>query len=214
MKIVAPQIPKDLPVLEHLRQLILRDETLVTALIRNEDIGQLIASNFAAAELRLEKINAAQAKLEKTSFSDVELVSCDLTATALPDASWRRVAIKQSRGSGLQLQTSSLKDVTFSGCKLDLANFRFSMLTNVCFEDCVLDEADFYAAELHNVAFVRSSLIKTQFSGAKLKLVDFRSSDVVSILGLGSLAGAVIDSSQLAALAPLLAAQLKIAVRD
>jgi uncharacterized protein YjbI with pentapeptide repeats len=214
MTIAAARLPKDLPVVEHLKQLIMSDETLLTATIRNEDISQLIAKSFSAAELRLEKVNATQAKLEKTSFSDVELVNCDLIATGFPEASWRRVVIKNSRCSGLQLQTGTLKDITFSGCKLNLANFRFSKLSNVCFQDCVLDEADFYAAQLQNVAFVNCNLNKTEFSGAKLRRVDFRTSDILAVLGIGSLAGAIIDSAQLIALAPLLASVLKIEVRD
>jgi len=214
MNIAAARLPKDLPVLEHLRQLIDSDETLLTAVVRNEDISQLVAKSFSAAELRLEKVDATQAKLEKTGFSDVELVNCDLIATAFPEASWHRVVVKNSRCSGLQLQNGTLKDITFSGCKLNLANFRFSKLTNVCFDDCVLDEADFYAAELQNVVFLNCLLNKTEFSGSKLKRVDFRSSDILTILGLSSLAGAIIDSTQLVTLAPLLASVLKIEVKD
>lgn len=214
MNIAAARIPKDLPVLEHLRKLILGDETLSAAVIRNDDISHLIAKSFSASEIRLEKVNATQAKLEKTSFSDVVLVNCDLIATALPEASWCRVAIKNSRCSGLQLQPSTLKDVTFTGCKLNLANFRLSKLTNICFADCVLDEADFYAAELQNVVFMNCTLDKTEFSSAKLRRVDFRTSDIIGVKGIGSLAGAIIDSAQLVTLAPLLASVLKIEVRD
>ena len=33
--------------------------------------------------------------------------------------------------------------MTFRGCRLDLAGFRFARLQRVAFEDCVLREADF-----------------------------------------------------------------------
>ncbi|HEY5137829.1 MAG TPA: pentapeptide repeat-containing protein, partial [Methylococcales bacterium] len=100
------------------------------------------------------------------------------------------------------------------GCKLDLANFRFSKLTNVIFKDCTLEEADFYMAELRDVAFQNCVFEKTEFSGSKLRQVDFRTSDVLGVQGIGSLAGAIIDSSQLITLAPLLASALKIQVKD
>jgi uncharacterized protein YjbI with pentapeptide repeats len=214
MKIALPQISDNLETLQNLRRLILRDETLTTAHIQNEDLSQFKSKSFAANELRLEKVLFGEARLEKTSFSDAEFINCDLTATVFSEASWRRTAVKNCRGSGLQLQVSTLKDVTFTGCKLDLANFRFAKLTNVLFEDCVLDEADFYNAHLKNVWFQGCILHKTEFSGAKLDKVDLRTSDITTISGISTLAGATIDSTQLIALAPLLAHELKIIVDD
>jgi uncharacterized protein YjbI with pentapeptide repeats len=87
-------------------------------------------------------------------------------------------------------------------------------LKNIRFDNCDLDEADFYAAELCNVSFGNCTLSKTEFSGSKLKQVDLRSSDISSVLGANSLAGAIIDSTQLITLAPLLAAEAKIEVND
>lgn len=113
MPIALPTIPKDIETIEGLQTLIQKDETLSGASFRNEDISRLRVKSFSADELRLEKIVATEAKLEKTSFSDVELINCDLVATALPEASWRRVLVKNSRCDGLQLQTSTLKDITF-----------------------------------------------------------------------------------------------------
>jgi uncharacterized protein YjbI with pentapeptide repeats len=77
-----------------------------------------------------------------------------------------------------------------------------------------LDEADFYAAELENVDFDSCSLDKTEFSSSKLKHVDLRSSAIATISGISSLAGAMIDSMQLELLAPLLANELKLVVKD
>lgn len=214
MKIVLPQLSKDLDELQNLKQLIERDETLSMASLQDEDISQFAGKSFTANELRLTKIDATEAKLERTSFSDTELLNSELIATVFSESSWRRVLVKKSRCSGIQLQTSTLKDVAFVDCKLNMANFRFAKLTNVCFEDCVLDEADFYAAQLINVAFQNCSLVKTQFSDATLKQVDLRTSDINDLLGVSSLKGAIIDSIQLVSLAPVLANQLGIDVKN
>lgn len=214
MRVSPPQIAKELDKLEHLNKLMESDKTLTCAILRYEDISNIIIKSFNANEIRLEKVNATEAKLEKTGFSDVEILSCTLIASSLPESSWRRVFVKESRCSGLQLQTSTLKDVTFSDRKLNLANFRLSKLKDVHFKNCVLDEADFYAALLENVNFTNCSLIKTEFSTSKLMNVDLRTSDLSGILGIGSLAGATIDSIQLALLAPQLAYQLKLVVKD
>lgn len=165
-------------------------------------------------ESKLDKVIAQSAKLPRSSFSDVQITGCDFTATDMAEASWHRVSFKASRCSSLQLPNSTLKDVSFVGCKLNLANFRFASLSNVLFDDCMLDEADFYAAKLNNVRFKKCIFVKAQFSTATLFRTDFRMSDLYGIAGITGLAGATIDSAQLAGLAPLFAAQLKIEVRD
>jgi len=214
MTIALPQLSTQLEPAQHLAKLLAKDETLTLALIDSEDITGLKAKSFTASEVRFDKVVMTEAKLEKTGFTDVILAGCDLIATVFTDASWQRLHIKSSRCSGVQLQMSTLKDVTFTGCKLNLANFRFAKLKNVLFEDCALDEADFYSAELVNVQFKNCTLEKTVFSAAKLKSVDLRTSDIFNILGIDGLAGATIDSTQLLTLAPMLAAEFKIKVID
>lgn len=198
----------------NLAQHIFSDETIVSGSFRHEDITSVTAKNFSANELTFQRVSFSQAKLERTSFSDIEMSQCDLITTQCADASWRRVHITGSRCNGVQLQTGTFKDVTFSDCKLTMANFRFSKLTNVRFKNCSLDEADFYAATLTNVTFQNCSLTKTIFSDTKLKNVDLRSSDVLSISGIPSLKGAIIDSMQLVSLAPILALELGLIVSD
>jgi uncharacterized protein YjbI with pentapeptide repeats len=214
MNIVLPTIGHNLDLLEGLRKLIESDTVLSAASLHSEDISGLHVRNFSANEVRFEKVTFTEARLDKTGFSDIELLNCDLIASAMPEASWRRVLVQDSRCSGMQLQTSALRDITFSNCKLDVANFRFSKFKNVRFKDCILDEADFYAAELENVDFQNCRMDMASFSGAKLKGVDFRSSDITGIVGINGLAGGIIDSMQLITLAPLLAATLKIVVAD
>lgn len=213
MIIKLPQLPPGLEDSSDLADLIKSDYTLEKLLLQNEDIAGLRAQGFSVNESRLKKLNATSAKLEKTSFLDAELLHCDLIAISLAESSWQRVLIKSSRCSGMQLQTSTLKNVTFDDCKLNLANFRFSKLTNVRFKDCLLDEADFYAAVLKNVEFQNCVMNKTEFSGSELKVVDFRTSDIVNIANISSLAGASIDYVQLIGIAPKLAAELKIKVQ-
>jgi uncharacterized protein YjbI with pentapeptide repeats len=214
MDIALPTITGKLDTLKDLHKILMKDETLSSASIGDEDITGVKARNFTANEAHFEKVNFTQAKLDKTGLSDIELLNCDLIATALPESSWRRILIDSCRCSGVQLQTSTLRDVTFTDCKLNLANFRFSKLKNVRFKNCVLDEADFYSAELENVDFQNCNMDRTEFSSSRLKHVDLRSSEIVSITGIGNLSGAIIDSMQLITLAPLLASELKITVKD
>jgi uncharacterized protein YjbI with pentapeptide repeats len=212
--IVRPHLPSELAQLDNLRKALRRDESLSSFIASNQDLSAAKAKTLIITEARLEKVNASEANFEKLGLSDVALLRCDLTATNCAESSWRRVKLQNMRCSGLKLQTSTLKDVVFEDCKLDLSNFRFSKLKNVQFKDCVLDEADFYKTELENVQFLCCSLNKAEFSAAKCKDVDLRTSDLAGISGVEGLAGATIDSVQLIAIAQTLAHYFKIQVSD
>jgi uncharacterized protein YjbI with pentapeptide repeats len=214
MNVALPRLQNNLDATRNLVRLIKQDVTLNSVTIQCEDISHIKASSFTGSELKLEKITATEARLEKAGFTDVELLDCSLVATVFSGSSWRRVLFKNSRCSGIQLQTSTLRDVTFINCKLDLANFRFAKLTNVHFKECAIIDTDFYSAELNNVTFEKCDLDKAEFSGSKLKKVDLRSSDITNISGITSLAGSIIDPVQLIGLAPRLASELKITVKD
>ena len=116
--------------------------------------------------------------------------------------------------TGLDLSRSTLKDVTFEGCKLDMVNVRFAKLTRVQFIDCIMNEADFQAAELTDVAFQNSHLEKVEFGQCKLKSVDARSSQLFDIRGWQSLKGLTIDSAQLVSIAPQLAVELGLVIKE
>jgi len=212
--IATPQLPNQLTTISNPIQAIKSDESLYEILIIDADLSSQSVKALDISDSKLEKIVASEANLERLAFRDVVLLHSDFTATNCAEASWQRVLLENMRCSGLKLQTSTLKDVTFRDCKLDLANFRFSKLKNVCFIDCILNEADFYASKLDNVQFQSCSLDKTEFSSAKLKQVDLRTSEISNISGISSLTGATIDSTQLIAIAPILANEAQIKVID
>ena len=215
MQVLAlPQLPTDLVTFDDLSVALARDESLTGFTAVNQDLSKFRVKALSITEARLEKIVAIEADFEKVSLSDVVFLHCNLTAANCAEASWRRVQLNSMRCSGLKLQTSTLKDVVFEDCKLDLSNFRFSKLKIIRFKDCVLDEADFYSAELENVQFQGCSLSKAEFSAAKCKAVDLRTSEITEVLGVEGLAGATIDSVQLIAISQCLAQAFKINVSN
>lgn len=212
--IIKPKIPPKLVRLDNLQAALRHDDSLSGFSVSNQAIAKAKTKALTITESKLEKITASEANFEKLGLSDVLFERCDLTATNCAESSWRRVYFKNMRCSGLKLQTSMLKDVLFEDCKLDLSNFRFTKMKNVLFIDCVLDEADFYSAELDNVQFQSCSLFKTEFSAAKCKSVDLRTSEIADVLGIEGLKGATIDGVQLISLAPLLASQLGLKIKN
>jgi uncharacterized protein YjbI with pentapeptide repeats len=209
-----PQIPKELRLITDLKDMLLADETIATVMCRSEDITGVSAYSATIRESVFEKLSAAGVELEKLSLMHIVVDHGDLTAANCEGSAWQTVHFIDSRCSGLKLQTSILKDVTFTHCKLDLVNFRYTKLKRVRFVNCILDEADFYMAELDHVYFESCSLQKTEFSSAKCKDVDLRTSDLTAVSGISGIKGATINSMQLIELGPLLAKNIGISVQD
>ncbi len=181
--------------------------------LSNADLSSVRARNLSFDEAVLKKILFGEAWLEQLSLMDTELIRCDFAAARLVGSSLIRVHVRGTRWAGADLSWSIIKDVVFEDCKLDMANLRFSKLARVQFINCTLDETDFQVAELTDVVFDSCRLDKTAFDRCKLKAVDARSSQLFDIRGWHSLRGLTIDSVQLAAVAPELAAELGLVVK-
>jgi uncharacterized protein YjbI with pentapeptide repeats len=209
-----PQLPSrtDLEVIDG--KVLVTEARLDQVVLSNVEAISLHASNMNIQETILEKVLFTEAKLEKLSLMDVELLACDLSAATCLESSFIRTHFVGGRMTGIDLSRSTLKDVVFEDCKLDMTNFRFSKLTRVRFINCVMSEADFQVAELTDITFEGSELDKVEFGQCKLKNVDARSSQLFDIRGWQSLKGLTIDSTQLASIAPQLAMELGLIVKE
>lgn len=94
-------------------------------------------------------------------------------------------------------------------------NLRGGRITDVVFADCALEEVDFGGATLTRVRFPGSTLRDVRLDDATMDRVDLReAADLHLRLGPTSLAGLVVDSAQLVALAPTFARALGVTVTD
>lgn len=214
MKIAKPQLVKELSEEGQVRKRAEQDEELSELSATEVDLSAIEVKSLEIREVRLNKVDLSSAKISKLSIRDSILDNCVGVAVNAEDSSWHRVEWQGGRADGLTATNSHFESVVFSDCKLDLSNFRFAKLKNVLFEDCSLQGADFYEAVLHSVSFEKCVMGDVQFSGVKCRNVDLRTSDITLIKGIDSLRGAIIDQTQLVSLAPMLAHQLGIEVKD
>jgi hypothetical protein len=181
----------------------------------------------------LTQVNWAQQTQRRLSLDDVTLVAPDLTSAKLRDGGWadvrmesgllagadlagtslRRVQLDHVRADGLILSDCEVKDVTISGAKLDLANFRFGQWVKVRFIGCSLRDVDFNGSQLGHVTFEDCELTGADFSGAKLHEVDLRSARFDSLGGMGGLRGAIMSYDQMIGLVPDMASELGIILK-
>lgn len=189
--------------------LTLVDEARFEALhVIEQDVSEQTAKSVAIHEARLDKVLFTGAGLEKLDMQDVMIKGGDWSGAHCASGGWLRVACNSVRMAGIDLSECTVKDVIFSGCRLDLANFRNTTLTRVQFIDCTLVETDFQNATLQHVSFAQSVLDKTEFSQVKATHLDFREAQLLEVRGWQYLKNAQLDNVQLMAVAPQLAAAL------
>jgi uncharacterized protein YjbI with pentapeptide repeats len=128
--------------------------------------------------------------------------------------SMRRVELRRVRLTGAELAESSLSDVTFAACRLDLAGLRMAKLERVAFRDCRMGECDLYEATLTDVLFEHCELREASFDRVKLKRVELRGCDLAGLRGVESLHGARMPWNDVLENGPLFAAALGIEIVD
>ncbi len=214
MKLVEPLVKKELELVADLSVFDDDIDSLEAVLIDGVSFVGFSLQGLTITGSRIVKSDFSSAKLEGLGFENVVVESCAMLAARFHEASWHTTTVTNSRCSGVQLDQSTLKNVAFRGCKLDMANFRYAKLNNVIFEDCVVNEMDFGSAELKNVTFAGCAIDGIDFTHAKLQNVDLRGSMLAKIKRPSDLKGVIITSEQLIYLAPQLAHEAGIKVED
>jgi uncharacterized protein YjbI with pentapeptide repeats len=172
------------------------------------------ARNAVFLECAFSRVTVQGGSLRQARFSDVWLRDARLMSADLVRSSWLDATFIDAVVAGVEAFGSTLRRVTFCGCKLDSVNFRDAKLTDVRFENCLLRAVDFGGATLARTVFAESQLKKVDFSKTSMDQVDLRGSELDIVAGPDSLRGAVIDSGQLAGIARALAEGLGIVVTD
>lgn len=202
-----PRLPADLrPAAEDIDGL----DGVFQLSIQGADFAGLDLSEAEVEQTRLGKVNLSGAHGSGVTMVDCVFEQCDLANAEFEGGGLRRVSVTDSRLTGLTLIDGMVRDVTFTGSKLDMANFRASTLLNVSFTDCDLTRADFYGADLRGVVFTGCVLRAAQLSGAKMAGAKLIGCDLSGLGGVVSLAGATVRTDDMLALTELFAAELGI----
>jgi uncharacterized protein YjbI with pentapeptide repeats len=147
-------------------------------------------------------------------LTDVRVEPADWANLRAPSSAWSRVELRGVRLTGAELGESTLRDVTFADCRLDLAALRSARLERVAFVDCRLEELDLYGAKLADVRFERCGLREATVSAATFERCDLRGCDLTGLRGAERLAGVRMTWDDVLANAPVFAAALGIELLD
>lgn len=214
MNMLRPDISDDLLPVDDIASLLKKDETLRELHIQGSNAAGLSVKSAVLDDCRIQKCDFSKTTIQKLQLQDCRVEHCDMTACIFEDSAWHAVEVVGTRCSGIQLQKSLIKNTLFKDSKLDFANLRFARLENVIFESCVIGQMDLYSAQLKNVLFVGCVIEAVEFSEAKLQRVDLSGATIVSLRGVTGLKGAIISPEQLIQIAPYLAQELGLVIKD
>lgn len=204
----SPKLPDDLAVAESLHT----DTAVERSSYHDVDLGAAEFELTDLGECRVHSSRWATTRWRRCVFSDCVIDESDLGNAVFVDCGWQRMAVTRSRLTGLDVSACTLQNLRFTGCALDLSNWRFAKVRNAVFEGCKLSGADFGSASMSDVRFVDCDLTGAEFREVRLDRARFEACTLDGIGGVTSLAGATIDPLDLIGLSHQLAEALGITI--
>ncbi len=153
-------------------------------------------------------------RLHEDGLRDVALERVDLANLRGMRVLIERASFRGCRMTGIQLAESTIRDVLFEDCRIDLAAFRMTRFERVVLRDCVLREADLVEAQLSSVVLERCDLAGADLSHATFRRSELRDCRCDGLIAAERLRGTAMRWADVVALAPELAAAVGIAVLD
>ncbi|MEO7617603.1 MAG: pentapeptide repeat-containing protein [Candidatus Saccharibacteria bacterium] len=187
---------------------------LTQGLVVDTVLQNFETNSFELDQVTFEQIELSSARIKNTYMSNVVLEDCLFFGSHFNHARIIRTQIKRGIYSGVVLSGATIEDVVFTGCKLNMLNFRTATLKRVAFIDCDLAEADFGGARFDQVRFSGCKLDGAEFSDCQIVAADLRGSNLALVKGIGGLRRATISNLQLIELSHVMAAEFGLKVED
>lgn len=210
----APDLPDDLAAAALPDDAALDDGTQVTlASLTGVDLRGLRSADVGFEEVRLTGVDLSGGDLERLRLRDAVLADVDLANLHARRSAWQRVSVTASRATGMTFD-GTMRDVTFTDCRLDLAAVRFCALTRVRFVGCSMTGADLTGARCESVGFTGCDLSGAEFSDASFTASQLRDCELDALRGLEGLRGLAISLPDAVQLTTAFAAALGIEILD
>ncbi len=167
----------------------------------DDDLRGISATEVTFDESRIERMNLNDAQLLKLSMLDTQVETSDLANMIIRGSSFIRSVFSGTRMTGVDWAESSISDVEFANCQMDLCSFRFVNLKRVKFSSCSLRNSDFQGAKLSSVAFDGCDFEGGDLSAETYTRTEFRRCHLENIKGVEKLRGTRMEWSTIVGLA-------------
>ena len=179
----------------------LDDDLAIIGQQLGDDYSGQAGRSVTVEESRLVGARFTGTALPRLRLSDVVVSGADFSGADLEEASMTRAEFVDCRLSGILMPMATLRDVTFSGCRIDGANLRRLTAERVRFVGCDLHDTELSAARLQHTCFYDCDLTRVEISQTELGGTRFGGSSLADLRGAEYFKDAVIDASQVYAVA-------------
>jgi uncharacterized protein YjbI with pentapeptide repeats len=160
----------------------------------------------------LEGVDLSGERRPGLELAEVALSDCNLANLQARGGILRRATVRRCRMTGLLWTEGTVRDVTLSESRIDLASFAASTLEQVVFDGCILRQTDFQDAELRAVRFVDCDLTGADLLGARMNRCELRGCTLDDLRGAEALRGAAMPWPDILAAAGTFAEALGVRV--
>jgi uncharacterized protein YjbI with pentapeptide repeats len=153
-------------------------------------------------------------ELQRGEVVDLRLDDCDVSGLTAQDSVLRRAELHGTRLRGVVWSGGAIDDLVIDGGIAHDLSLRFTRLRHTVFRDCDLTGLDCRGTRFVDVVMDRCTLTRADFAEATVESLRLTGCTMAGVRGAGRLRGAEIDIDDLASLAPSLADELGIRVRE
>lgn len=157
----------------------------------------------------LDGVSMRRARISECRLDELRAASLDLA-----DSVWRDTLVTVGRIGALLSTGGSWTSVRVRGGRLDLVDLSGAKVTAVAFEGCLIGELDLGTVEARDLTLEACEIELLDVTGARLIRTDLTGASIGTVRGVEGLRGATVTPEQLIDLAPVMAAQLGIKVRE
>jgi len=172
------------------------------------------ASEEDVRDLWLRDARVLGLELDRPELLDLRLTDCDLSGLVATGFVARRVELSGTRIRGVTFVKGQYDDGLVADCTTSEMSLRFSKLRHVVFRNCDLSGADFYNTTFEHVTIDGCDLQRATFDGAHVTCLSITNCNLAAVRGISGLRGAQLDVSDLPAMAPAMASDAGILIRD
>lgn len=153
-----------------------------------------------------------ETRLDGSHLVETTVEAARGTTVHLRDGSWRQVTWTDCRLGALLATGARLDGVTVRGGKIDFLALAGATVHELRLEGVWIGELGLGGATVRRLTLVDCRVDRIDAAGATLRECDLRGGQIAVVDGIAGLAGATISEDQAVALAPALAAALRIRV--
>ncbi|MCB2174547.1 MAG: hypothetical protein KQH57_01935 [Actinomycetales bacterium] len=154
-----------------------------------------------------------ETRLDESHLVETTIAAARGTTVHLRDGSWRQVTWVDCRLGALLATGARLDGVTVRGGKIDFLALAGATVHELRLEGVWIGELGLGGATVRRLTLVDCRVDRIDAAGATLRECDLRGGEIAVVDGIAGLAGATINEDQAVALAPALAAALRIRVQ-